>query len=168
MVESDAYIPSRAKPKINIAPTFVSASASPFDAAGTEEPNVSAPEVHKRARTSSYSYSSGWDIRFAVGLVLAIMLVNTALVILFSADTTPSPDTLSPSAGPTSADEVAPYTTSVPLTRPVRTARDLALDAPAGSTTEVYITPVQRQLLLRQLNGVTTAPDDAIDAGNQP
>lgn len=143
-MQTQPYIPSGAKPKVNVTPSF-SGSAAPEVTENIENYAETSRKTTRPVPDDSTVRISGWDMRFAVGLVLAIILVNTALVLLFSYDTPQQLSALPPSAGP----QVLPESTA-PATP--------AFSRPA-KTTETYITNEQRQLLLRQLNTVPDASE---------
>lgn len=143
-----SYHPIKAKPKVNVTPNF--GAKAPELPETSEEKDTSEPPAFTKKSLSPRAFSS-LDLRFALGMVIVIILINTALVVLFSYEKAKGLTELIPPAG---EDKPAETVVLEELdTRPSKSFQNLSSKA-SGTTT--YITPERQQILLRPLNGTTS------------
>lgn len=140
-----SYNPIKAKPKVNVTPHFGAKTLVSAEAV-TEQESAEA-NAPPRPKAHSAMALSPWDLRFALGMVIVIILINTALVVLFSYDKAKGLTELVPAAGDDQGETV---TLEELGTRPAKSSQEFSTKT-SGTTT--YITPERRQILLKPLNG---------------
>ncbi len=147
-----------AMPKINVRPVRVSSPDPASDSVFAPSREAAQPggTGGRTASAAPPKKHADWDVRFALGLIVLIVVVNASLTFLLGGDTTHEQEDIFLSKE--EALTVSPdYTETVPAAshgalRPTQRMSVSGNNANASERTEVFISPEDKRVLLRQLN----------------